>query len=163
MEPLEPVTSQHSLAEGETRLPCHYQVEEEEKVVQVTWLKEHADGTKEQIITAHFMDGHTGKLQHRVLGCWSSFCVSLINNKKCTFSFCVSEFGHYAGRVRFESSSPMENSALLISSTEVSDEGRYTCHISTFPNGNFERRITLSVWSMFSPPSNHLPPTSHLL
>ncbi|XP_056913665.1 nectin-4 [Takifugu flavidus] len=115
VEPLEPITSQHSLAEGETRLPCHYQVEEEEKVVQVTWFKEHADGTKEQIITAHFMDGHT-------------------------------EFGHYAGRVRFERSIPMENSALLISSTEVSDEGRYTCHISTFPNGNFERRVTLSVW-----------------
>lgn len=88
------------------------------------------------------------------------FCVSLINNKKCTFSFCVSEFGHYAGRVRFESSSPMENSALLISSTEVSDEGRYTCHISTFPNGNFERCITLSVWSMFSLPFQ--PPPSHL-
>lgn len=89
--------------------------------------------------------------------------MSLINNKKCTFSFCVSEYGHYAGRVRFESSNPMENSALLIYSTEVSDEGRYTCHISTFPNGNFERRVTLSVWSMFSPSSKHFPPTSHLL
>lgn len=61
--------------------------------------------------------------------------------------FCGSEFGRYAGRVRFESASPMENSALLIPSTEVSDEGRYTCHISTFPNGNFERRVTLTVWS----------------
>uniref|UniRef100_H3C5Y3 Nectin cell adhesion molecule 4b n=1 Tax=Tetraodon nigroviridis TaxID=99883 RepID=H3C5Y3_TETNG len=98
----------------ETRLPCHYQADEE-KVVQVTWLKEHADGTKEQIITAHFTDGHT-------------------------------EFGSYAGRVRFESGSPTENSALLIPSTEVSDEGQYICHISTFPNGNFERRVTLTVW-----------------
>lgn len=62
VEPLEPITSQRSLADSETRLPCHYQADEE-KVVQVTWLKEHADGTKEQIITAHFTDGHTGRLQ----------------------------------------------------------------------------------------------------
>lgn len=62
VEPSEPITSMRSLAEGETRLPCRYQAVEEEKVVQVTWFKEHANGTKEQIITAHFMDGHTGKL-----------------------------------------------------------------------------------------------------
>ncbi|XP_071347074.1 nectin-4 isoform X2 [Trachinotus anak] len=104
-----------SMADRQTRLPCHYQVEEGQKVVQVTWHKELADGSKEQIITAHFTDGHT-------------------------------EFGRYSGRVRFESSSPTENSALLIPSTEGSDEGRYTCRISTFPNGNFERHITLTVW-----------------
>ncbi|TMS09310.1 Nectin-4 [Larimichthys crocea] len=115
VEPPQPVTSQRSLAESETRLPCRYQVEDEEKVVQVTWFKELPDGSKEQIITAHFTDGHT-------------------------------EFGRYSGRVRFESGSPTENSALLIPSTEESDEGSYTCHISTFPNGNFERHITLTVW-----------------
>ncbi|TKS79460.1 Nectin-4 Nectin cell adhesion molecule 4 [Collichthys lucidus] len=115
VEPPQPVTSQRSLAESETRLPCRYQVEDEEKVVQVTWFKELPDGSKEQIITAHFADGHT-------------------------------EFGRYSGRVRFESGSPTENSALLIPSTEESDEGSYTCHISTFPNGNFERHITLTVW-----------------
>lgn len=59
---MEPITSQRSLAESETRLPCRYQVDKEEQVVQVTWLKEHGDGTKEQIITAHFTDGHTGRL-----------------------------------------------------------------------------------------------------
>ncbi|KAE8290588.1 hypothetical protein D5F01_LYC10174 [Larimichthys crocea] len=106
VEPPQLVTSQRSLAESETRLPCRYQVEDEEKVVQVTWFKELPDGSKEQIITAHFTDGHT-------------------------------EFGRYSGRVRFESGSPTENSALLIPSTEESDEGSYTCHISTFPNGNF--------------------------
>lgn len=41
----------------------------------------------------------------------------------------------------------MENSALLIPSTEVSDEGHYICHISTFPKGIFERHVTLTVWS----------------
>lgn len=60
MEPPEPAVTQRSLAESQTRLPCRYRVEEEEKVVQVTWFKEHGDGTKEQIITAHFTDGHTG-------------------------------------------------------------------------------------------------------
>ncbi|XP_054624723.1 nectin-4 isoform X2 [Dunckerocampus dactyliophorus] len=115
IEPLKLVTSQRSLAESLTRLPCRYQCQVGEQVVQVTWYKELRDGTKDQIITAHFMDGHT-------------------------------EFGRYSGRVRFESGSPTENSALLIPSTEESDDGTYTCHISTFPNGNFERRITLTVW-----------------
>ncbi|XP_026169770.1 nectin-4 isoform X2 [Mastacembelus armatus] len=115
VEPPQPDTSLRSLAESQTRLPCHYKVEDGQKVVQVTWYKELPDGSKDQIITAHFMDGHT-------------------------------EFGRYSGRVRFESSSPTENSALLIPSTEESDEGSYTCHISTFPNGNFERHITLTVW-----------------
>ncbi|XP_072296316.1 nectin-4 [Eucyclogobius newberryi] len=54
----------------------------------------------------------------------------------------------YAGRVRFESSVPTENAALLIPSTEESDEGVYICHISTYPNGNFERIIALTVWSL---------------
>uniref|UniRef100_A0A667Z6U6 Nectin-4-like n=1 Tax=Myripristis murdjan TaxID=586833 RepID=A0A667Z6U6_9TELE len=115
VEPSEPDTSLRSLAESETRLPCQYQVEGEESVVQVTWFKELEDGTKEQIITAHFSEGHT-------------------------------EFGRYSGRVRFESSKPTENSALLIPSTQESDEGRYTCHISVFPSGNFDRHITLAVW-----------------
>ncbi|XP_068587473.1 nectin-4 isoform X2 [Cebidichthys violaceus] len=115
VEPPQPVTSLRSFAESETRLPCHYQVEKGEKVVQVSWYKELPDGSKDQIITAHFMDGHT-------------------------------EFGRYSGRVRFESGSPTVNSALLIPSTDESDDGSYTCHISTFPNGNFERHITLTVW-----------------
>uniref|UniRef100_UPI0037E9624E nectin-4 isoform X2 n=1 Tax=Semicossyphus pulcher TaxID=241346 RepID=UPI0037E9624E len=115
VEPPQPVTSLRSMAESQTRLPCWYQVEAGEKVVQVTWFKELPDGNKEHIITAHFRDGHT-------------------------------EFGRYSGRVRFEGGSPTENSALLIPSTEESDEGSYTCHISTFPNGNFERHITLTVW-----------------
>ncbi|KAG7462195.1 hypothetical protein MATL_G00200030 [Megalops atlanticus] len=87
-----------------------------EQVVQVSWMKEHPDGSKEQIITAHRTEGHT-------------------------------EFGRFSGRVHFESSDPMENSALIIRSTEVSDEGRYTCHISTFPSGNFDTQLSLTVWT----------------
>ncbi|XP_065809773.1 nectin-4 isoform X3 [Labrus bergylta] len=115
VEPPQPATSLLSMAESQTRLPCRYQVEAGEKVVQVTWYKDLPDGSKDMIITAHFTDGRK-------------------------------EFGRYAGRVRFEGGTPTENSALLIPSTEESDEGSYTCHISTFPNGNFERQISLTVW-----------------
>ncbi|XP_062259803.1 nectin-4 isoform X2 [Platichthys flesus] len=115
VEPPQPHTALRSLAESQTRLPCHYQPVGGEKVVQVTWYKELADGSKDQIITAHFSEGHT-------------------------------EFGRYSGRVKFESSSPTENSALLIPNTEESDEGSYICHISAFPYGNFERHITVTVW-----------------
>lgn len=117
VDPPQEKTALRSFSDSQTRLPCRYQVESEEKVVQVTWYKELPDGTKDQMITAHFTDGHT-------------------------------EFGRYAGRVRFESNSPTENSALLIPNTDVSDEGTYTCHISNFPNGNFERQIALTVWML---------------
>ncbi|XP_060940545.1 nectin-4-like [Limanda limanda] len=114
VEPPQSHTSMRSLAESQTRLPCRYQPVEGEKVVQVTWYKELADGSKDQIITAHFSEGHTG-------------------------------FGRYSGRVKFESSSPTENSALLIPSTEESDEGIYICHISTSTHRHFERHITVTV------------------
>ncbi|RVE61064.1 hypothetical protein OJAV_G00166870 [Oryzias javanicus] len=117
VEPLEPVTFLRSLTESQTRLPCQYKEGEGQKVVQVSWQKELPGGNKEQVITAHFTDGHT-------------------------------EFGRYSGRVKFESSNPTANSALLIPITEDSDEGTYICHISTFPNGNFERRVTLTVWTL---------------
>lgn len=52
-----------SLAEEETVLPCRYLPTEDNVVnVQVTWYKEKADGTKDQIITAHHTNGQTGEL-----------------------------------------------------------------------------------------------------
>uniref|UniRef100_A0A4W5JFX3 Nectin cell adhesion molecule 4a n=1 Tax=Hucho hucho TaxID=62062 RepID=A0A4W5JFX3_9TELE len=103
-----------SVAEAETRLPCQFKVEVGQVVVQVTWTKEKADGTKDQIITVHHNDGHT-------------------------------EFGQYSGRVRFSSSKPTVDSSLIIMNTVESDEGRYNCHISTFPSGNFEQQLSLTV------------------
>lgn len=117
MDPSEPRTSQRSMTDTQTRLPCRYQADHGELVVQVTWFKELPNQDKDQMITAHFTDGYT-------------------------------EFGRYSGRVKFESSTPTENSALLILSTEVSDEAVYTCRITTFPSGNFERSISLTVWSL---------------
>lgn len=106
-----------SLAEKETVLPCRYKPDADNKVVQVTWIKESPDGTKEQIITAHHIDGQTA-------------------------------FGTWSRRVRFQSSNPTEDSSLVIMSTEVSDEGMYACRISTFPSGNFDREMSLIVWTI---------------
>ncbi|XP_014011453.1 nectin-4 [Salmo salar] len=111
-----PSCSLESLAEAETQLPCQFKVEVGQVVVQVTWTKEKADGTKDQIITVHHTDGHT-------------------------------EFGQYSGRVRFSSKKPTVDSSLIIMNTVESDEGRYNCHISTFPSGNFERQLSLTVWT----------------
>lgn len=41
----------------------------------------------------------------------------------------------------------MVDSSLVIMSTEVSDEGKYICHISTFPLGNFDKVMSVIVWS----------------
>ncbi|XP_068444104.1 nectin-4 [Clinocottus analis] len=105
-----------SLAEEETVLPCHYQPTGD-TVVQVTWYKEKADATKEQIITAHPSNGQTA-------------------------------FGSWSRRVRFKNSEPTADSSLVIMSTEVSDEGKYLCRISTFPSGNFDREMSLIVWTV---------------
>ncbi|KAM9335754.1 nectin-4 isoform 2-T2 [Symphorus nematophorus] len=56
-------------------------------------------------------------------------------------------FGTWSRRVRFKSSDPTVDSSLVIMGTEVSDEGTYICHISTFPSGNFDREMSLIVWT----------------
>ncbi|XP_076828085.1 nectin-4 isoform X2 [Brachyhypopomus gauderio] len=112
LEPLSPTVV--SSAEGETIFPCQYQVSQGEVIVQVIWNLEKQDGSKEQIITAHYLDGPL-------------------------------ESPSYAGRVRFEYSDPIANSALILMNTEVADEGKYTCNIATFPSGKFEAPITLIV------------------
>ena len=62
-----PSFSLRSLAESETRLPCHYQVGDGEQVIQVTWTRELSDGTKEKILTAHHNEVHTGMPYNAVL------------------------------------------------------------------------------------------------
>ncbi|CAL8326563.1 unnamed protein product [Lota lota] len=114
-----PNHAMRTLAEEETVLPCRYRDDPGVKsvVVQVTWYKEAADGSREQIIAAHHKEGQTA-------------------------------FGPWSGRVRFRGSEPMLDSTLVIMSTEVTDEGRYTCHISTFPSGNFDQQLSLTVWTI---------------
>ncbi|KPP62216.1 nectin-4-like, partial [Scleropages formosus] len=120
-----PSLSLHSLAETQTRLPCVFVVQEGQ-VVQVTWTREQLDGTRDQVITAHGTEGRT-------------VCNGALLSR--------AEFGRFSGRVRFEDSNPLGNATLVILSTMVSDEGTYTCHISAFPSGNFERQISLTVWT----------------
>ncbi|XP_070785722.1 nectin-4 [Enoplosus armatus] len=57
-------------------------------------------------------------------------------------------FGSWSRRVRFKSSEPTLDSSLVIMSTEVSDEGKYICHINTFPSGNFDSEMSLIVWTI---------------
>ncbi|XP_026131913.1 nectin-4-like [Carassius auratus] len=52
----------------------------------------------------------------------------------------------FLNRVQFESSEPTVDSTLLILNTKKADQATYTCHISTFPSGSFERQISLTVW-----------------
>ncbi|XP_061665070.1 nectin-4 isoform X2 [Syngnathoides biaculeatus] len=57
-------------------------------------------------------------------------------------------FGTWAGRARFKSSDPTVDSSLVLLSTEVSDEGRYRCHVNSYPSGTFDREVTLTVWTI---------------
>lgn len=56
-------------------------------------------------------------------------------------------FGMWSRRVHFKNSDPMVDSSLVIMSTDVSDEGSYICRISTFPLGNFDKEVSVIVWS----------------
>ncbi|XP_061620453.1 nectin-4 isoform X6 [Phyllopteryx taeniolatus] len=57
-------------------------------------------------------------------------------------------FGTWSGRVRFKSSNPTVDSSLVVLSTEVSDEGRYKCHVNSYPFGTFDQEVTLTVWTI---------------
>lgn len=59
------------------------------------------------------------------------------------------ESSSYTGRVSFEDRNPIQNSALIIQHTELSDEGRYICTLTTFPSGSFKSEVSLTVWSKF--------------
>ncbi|XP_073713821.1 nectin-4 isoform X2 [Misgurnus anguillicaudatus] len=52
----------------------------------------------------------------------------------------------FLNRVQFESHKPTLDSTLLILDTKKVDQATYTCHITTFPSGNFERQIDVTVW-----------------
>ncbi|XP_077355074.1 nectin-4-like isoform X2 [Festucalex cinctus] len=57
-------------------------------------------------------------------------------------------FGAWSGRVRFNSSIPTQDSSLVLFSTDVSHEGRYKCHVNSYPTGNFDQIVTLMVWTI---------------
>ncbi|KAL1281141.1 hypothetical protein QQF64_015741, partial [Cirrhinus molitorella] len=104
-----------SFSGTQTRLPCRFVVEDEEKVVQVTWSRQKPGEELESIITGHFTDG-------------------------------PKVFPDFINRVQFEGPDPTIDSTLLILNTKKADQATYTCHITTFPSGNFDRQISLTVW-----------------
>ncbi|XP_043115917.1 nectin-4 [Puntigrus tetrazona] len=110
-----PSLALRSFSGTQTRLPCRFRVEAEEKVVQVTWSRQKPGGEREQIIVGHFTEGPT-----------------------------VSP--DFVSRVEFESSDPTADSTLLLLDTRKADQAAYTCHVSIFPSGSFERQIRLTVW-----------------
>ncbi|XP_005796659.1 nectin-4-like isoform X1 [Xiphophorus maculatus] len=57
VEPLQPNTDLKGFTDSQTRLPCWYQLEEDQRMVQVSWEKVFPNGTSKQIITAHFTEG----------------------------------------------------------------------------------------------------------
>nr|XP_055052548.1 nectin-4 isoform X1 [Misgurnus anguillicaudatus] len=63
------------------------------------------------------------------------------------FSEGQTENAGYLGRVRFDSNNPILDSALILIGTNPSDEGKYICKVATFPTGNFESEISLTVWT----------------
>ncbi|XP_051554603.1 nectin-4-like [Myxocyprinus asiaticus] len=110
-----PSMSLRSFSDTQTRLPCRFAVDGDERVVQVTWSRQKPGGEREQIIIGHFTEGPKASTD-------------------------------FVNRVRFESSEPTLDSTLLILNTKKADQATYTCHISTFPSGNFERQISLTIW-----------------
>ncbi|XP_042611062.1 nectin-4-like [Cyprinus carpio] len=104
-----------SFSGTQTRLPCRFMVEADEKVVQVTWSRQKPGGEREQIIIGHFTERPTLSPD-------------------------------FLSRVQFESSDPTVDSTLLILNTKKADQATYTCHVSIFPSGSFERQISLTVW-----------------
>ncbi|KAI7809971.1 putative nectin-4, partial [Triplophysa rosa] len=110
-----PAMSLRSYSNTQTRLPCRFIVQQDERVVQVTWSRQKPGGEREQIIIGHFTEGPKASPD-------------------------------FVSRVQFESPEPTVDSMLLILNTKKTDQAVYTCHITTFPSGNFERQISLSVW-----------------
>ncbi|XP_051985412.1 nectin-4-like [Xyrauchen texanus] len=110
-----PSMSLRSFSDTQTRLPCWFTVDGDERVVQVTWSRQKPGGQREQIIIGHFTEGPKASPD-------------------------------FVNRVQFASAEPTLDSTLLILNTKAADEATYTCHISTFPSGNFERQISLTVW-----------------
>lgn len=102
-------------------------------------------------VCANKMRGNKS-LRHIVKHSVLDFCVCVLLPFSCSTlsplrDLLHAAFGKWSRRVRFKNSDPTVDSALVIMSTEVSDEGTYLCHVSTFPSGNFEMGISITVWS----------------
>ncbi|KAM6190199.1 nectin-4 [Sarcoramphus papa] len=96
-------------------LPCRYRAQEQEQVVQVTWLKRGPAGRSAEVAVLnrqhgeHVQEPYAGRVLRRAAG------------------------------------GALEDGAIVLRNAVQGDEGDYECHLITFPMGSFEGRLTLKV------------------
>ncbi|XP_065510012.1 nectin-4 [Caloenas nicobarica] len=96
-------------------LPCRYRAQEQEQVVQVTWLKRGPEGTRARLAVLdrqhgeHVQEPYAGRVLRRAAG------------------------------------GELEDGAIVLRNAVQGDEGDYECHLITFPRGSFEGHLTLKV------------------
>ncbi|OPJ71584.1 hypothetical protein AV530_008785 [Patagioenas fasciata monilis] len=96
-------------------LPCRYRAQEQEQVVQVTWLKRGPEGTRARLAVLdrqhgeHVQEPYAGRVLRRATG------------------------------------GELEDGAIVLRNAVQGDEGDYECHLITFPRGSFEGHLTLKV------------------
>ncbi|XP_073693411.1 nectin-4 isoform X2 [Garra rufa] len=117
LEPPESPWSQHSLAEEETRLPCRFDVSNSEI----------------KVVQVMWIREYTNGAEEQII--------------TAHFSEGQTENPKYSGRVRFATSDPISDSSLILMGTRSADEGKYICKVATFPAGNFETEIYITVWT----------------
>ncbi|XP_071276881.1 nectin-4 [Agelaius tricolor] len=96
-------------------LPCRYRAQEQEQVVQVTWLKRGGAGAAPAEV-AVLNPQHGEHVQEP-----------------------------FVGRVLRHGHGDLGDGAIVLRNAVQGDEGDYECHLITFPMGNFEGRLTLRV------------------
>ncbi|KAK7170950.1 hypothetical protein R3I94_000989 [Phoxinus phoxinus] len=117
LEPSKTPWDLQSLGEEETRLPCRFNV----------------SGSDIKVVQVTWIRQNSNGGEEQII--------------TVHFSEGQTENPAYSGRVRFETSNPIADSALIIMRTSSADEGRYTCKVATFPSGNFDTVISLTVWT----------------
>ncbi|XP_051757489.1 nectin-4 isoform X2 [Ctenopharyngodon idella] len=117
LEPSKSPWDLQSLAEEETRLPCRFNVSNHEI----------------KVVQVLWVRENSNGDEEQII--------------TAHFSEGQTESPAYSGRVRFQTSDPIADSALIIMHTSSADEGKYICKVATFPSGNFEAEISLTVWT----------------
>ncbi|XP_058637494.1 nectin-4 isoform X2 [Onychostoma macrolepis] len=117
LEPSESPWALKSLAEEETRLPCRFNVSNSEI----------------KVVQVMWIRENSNGVEEQII--------------TAHFSEGQTESPAYTGRVRFATSDPIADSALILMATRSADEGKYICKIATFPAGNFETEILVTVWT----------------
>uniref|UniRef100_A0A8C3MHQ5 Nectin-4 n=1 Tax=Geospiza parvula TaxID=87175 RepID=A0A8C3MHQ5_GEOPR len=97
-------------------LPCRYRAQEQEQVVQVTWLKRGGGSGGGAAEVAVLNPQHGEHVQEP-----------------------------FVGRVLRHGHGDLGDGAIVLRNAVQGDEGDYECHLITFPMGNFEGRLTLRV------------------